>query len=150
MYVSYLKLPRAGPITGLVVLMLGYIAVFGTLTYQQQSNFGTFGFDMGIYDQGIWLVSHFKSPFDTIRGLNYFGHHVNIITLLFRRPTGSGPVPTFSMRSRPPGWPPAPFPYGSWGATGSRALGWLSGSLLPICCTRRWNGSTGGTSTPMR
>ncbi len=83
LYVSYLRLPRAGPVSALVVLMLGYIAVFGTLTYQQQSNFGTYGFDMGIYDQGIWLVSHFKNPFDTIRGLDYFGHHVNIITLLF-------------------------------------------------------------------
>jgi len=82
-YVAYLKLPRAGPVTALVALMLGYIAVFGTLTYQQQSNYGTYGFDMGIYDQGIWLVSHFKNPFVTIRGLEYFGHHVNIITLLF-------------------------------------------------------------------
>ena len=83
LYVSYLRLPRAGPVTALVALMLGYIAVFGTLTYQQQSNFGTYGFDMGIYDQGIWLVSRFKNPFVTIRGLDYFGHHVNIITLLF-------------------------------------------------------------------
>jgi uncharacterized membrane protein len=83
LYVSYLKLPRAGPVTALVVMILGYIAVFGTLTYQQQSNYGTFGFDMGIYDQGIWLTSRFKDPFDTIMGLNYFGHHVNIITLLF-------------------------------------------------------------------
>ena len=83
LYVSYLRLPRAGPVTALVALMLVYIAVFGTLTYQQQSNYGTYGFDMGIYDQGIWLVSHFKNPFVTIRGLDYFGHHVNIITLLF-------------------------------------------------------------------
>jgi len=82
-YVSYLKLPRAGPITALVALMLGYVGVFGTLTYQQQSNFGTYGFDMGIYDQGIWLLSRFKNPFVTIRGLDYFGHHVNFITLLF-------------------------------------------------------------------
>jgi len=59
-----------------------YVAVFGTLTWRQQSNFGTFGFDMGIYDQGIWLLSRFKTPFDTVRGLNYFGHHVNLITLL--------------------------------------------------------------------
>jgi uncharacterized membrane protein len=83
LYVSYLKLPRAGPITALVLLMLVYVAVFGTLTYQQQSNYGTYGFDMGIYDQGIWLLSHFKNPFITIRGLAYFGHHVNFITLLF-------------------------------------------------------------------
>ena len=95
LYVSYLKLPRAGPVTGLVVLMLGYIGVFGTLTYQQQSNYGTFGFDMGIYDQGIWLVSHFKNPFDTIRGLDYFGHHVNIITLLFAPAYWLGAGPHF-------------------------------------------------------
>ena len=64
--------------------MIGlYIVVFGSLTWRQQSNFGTFGFDMGIYDQGIWLLSRFHNPFVTVRGLNYFGHHVNPITLLF-------------------------------------------------------------------
>jgi uncharacterized membrane protein len=73
----------ARPVFILGCLIAIYIVVFGTLTWRQQSNFGTFGFDMGIYDQGIWLVSHFKYPFDTVRGLNYFGHHVNIITLLF-------------------------------------------------------------------
>lgn len=67
----------------LQVMILSYIVVFGSLTWSQQSNFGTFGFDMGIYDQGIWLLSHFKTPFLTVRGLNYFGHHVNLITLLF-------------------------------------------------------------------
>jgi uncharacterized membrane protein len=82
-YVSFLKLPRAGPVTALVALMVTYVAVFGTLTYQQQSNYGTYGYDQGIYDQGIWLVSQFKNPFLTIRGLDYFGHHVNIITLIF-------------------------------------------------------------------
>ena len=83
LYVSYLKAPRAGPVTALVAMMAAYIAVFGTLSYQQQSNYGTYGFDMGIYDQGLWLVSHFRNPFVTIRGLDYFGHHVNPITLLF-------------------------------------------------------------------
>ena len=83
LYVSFLKMPRAAPVTVLVVMILGYIAVFGTLTYRQQSNYGTFGFDMGIYDQGIWLTSRFKDPFVTIMGLGYFGHHVNLITLLF-------------------------------------------------------------------
>jgi uncharacterized membrane protein len=79
----YRRQHALAPVTVLVLLVATYIAVFGTLTYRQQSNYGTFGFDMGIYDQGIWLVSHFKTPFDTIRGLNYFGQHVNIITLLF-------------------------------------------------------------------
>ncbi|HUR76439.1 MAG TPA: DUF2079 domain-containing protein [Acidimicrobiales bacterium] len=60
-----------------------YVVIFGTLTWKQQSNFATFGYDMGIYDQGIWLVSRFREPFVTVRGLNYFGHHVNLITLVF-------------------------------------------------------------------
>ena len=64
-------------------MLLVYVVVFGTLTWRQQSNFGTFGFDMGIYDQGIWLLSRFHTPFVTVRGLNYFGHHVNPITVLF-------------------------------------------------------------------
>jgi uncharacterized membrane protein len=71
------------PVVALGLLIGTYIAVFGTLTWRQQSNYGTFGFDMGIYDQGIWLLSRFHAPFDTVRGLNYFGHHVNVITVLF-------------------------------------------------------------------
>jgi uncharacterized membrane protein len=71
------------PIVLLAGLIALYIVVFGTLTWMQQTNFGTFGFDMGIYDQGIWLLSRFKNPFDTVRGLNYFAHHVNVITLAF-------------------------------------------------------------------
>ena len=43
---------------------------------------GTFGFDLGIYDQGTWLLSRFKDPFVTIRGLELFGHHANIFLLL--------------------------------------------------------------------
>ena len=66
-----------------LALIFAYVLVFGILTWRQQSNFGTFGFDMGIYDQGIWLVSRFREPMLTVRGLNYFGHHVNLITLLF-------------------------------------------------------------------
>ena len=64
-------------------LIVAYVATFGTLTWFQHENFGTFGYDMGLYDQGIWLVSRFKDPFVTIRGLNFFAHHVNLITLLF-------------------------------------------------------------------
>src|SRR5438105_669475 len=46
-------------------LVLAYTLVFGVLTWRQQSNFGTFGFDMGIFDQGIWLLSRFHDPFVT-------------------------------------------------------------------------------------
>src|SRR5688572_29120536 len=59
-----------------------YVAVFGTLTWHQQANYGTFGFDMGIYDQGVWLLANGETPFITVRGLHLFGHHVNPILFL--------------------------------------------------------------------
>jgi len=65
----------------LALAMLVYMAVFGYLTWNQQSHFGTFGFDMGIHDQGIWLLSRFQEPFVTVRGLDYFGHHANLSTV---------------------------------------------------------------------
>ena len=82
-WLAYWQRPVAGPATALAVLMAVYVGVFGYLTYRQQSNYGTFGFDMGIFDQAIWLMAHFHTPFVTIRGLNYFGNNVNAITVLF-------------------------------------------------------------------
>lgn len=67
-----------------VAAMVGlYWLVFGFLVYRQQSNFGTFGFDIGIHDQGIWLVSQGRTPFVTVRGLDYFAHHVNVVSIGF-------------------------------------------------------------------
>jgi uncharacterized membrane protein len=43
--------------------------------------FGTFGFDFGIFDQGMWLLSRFKSPFITIMGVHLFGDHTSFILL---------------------------------------------------------------------
>ena len=75
------RLRRPSVAAGLLVAT--YIGVFGRLTWAQHENFGTFGYDMGLYDQGIWLLSRFKDPFVTIRGLHFFQHHVNLITVLF-------------------------------------------------------------------
>jgi uncharacterized membrane protein len=44
--------------------------------------YGTPGYDMGIFDQGIWLLSRFKAPFVTIMGRNLFGDHTSLILLL--------------------------------------------------------------------
>ncbi|MEA2828617.1 MAG: hypothetical protein QOG43_3056 [Actinomycetota bacterium] len=57
--------------------------IFITLGYRRHAHFGTFGFDLGIYDQGTWLLSRFRDPFVTVRGLELFGHHMNLILLLF-------------------------------------------------------------------
>lgn len=85
---------RRAPLLTLAALVAGYVAVFGYLTVRQHHRFGTFGFDMGIHDQGIWLLSRFEEPFVTVRGLHYFGHHLNLITLLF--------VPAYWLGAGPP------------------------------------------------
>jgi uncharacterized membrane protein len=65
-------------LTGVVIFTL----VFARLGVQRHRNFGTWAFDLGIYDQGFWLVSRGKS-FVTVRGLDFWGHHVNPIAILF-------------------------------------------------------------------
>ena len=62
------RLRRPSVAAGLLIAT--YIGVFGRLTWAQHENFGTFGYDMGLYDQGIWLLSRFQDPFVTIRGLH--------------------------------------------------------------------------------
>jgi uncharacterized membrane protein len=58
-------------------------ATFITLGWIRQTRFATFSFDLGIYDQAVWLLSRGRDPFITVRGLELFGHHVNVILLAF-------------------------------------------------------------------
>jgi uncharacterized membrane protein len=58
-----------------------YVVVFTRWSLQNHFGFGTFGFDLGIFDQGMWLLSRFKEPFVTVRGLNLFGDHTSFILL---------------------------------------------------------------------
>lgn len=78
-------------------MLIGAIALWsitlGRLGAARHDRFGTFGFDLGIYDQAIWLLSRLHDPFITVRGLEAYGHHVNVVLLLlapFYR-LGAGP-----------------------------------------------------------
>ena len=51
------------------------------LLLARHNNFYTFDYDLGIFDQGIWLLSR-GSSFITVRGLEVFGHHANFGFLL--------------------------------------------------------------------
>jgi uncharacterized membrane protein len=68
--------------TVLFVCIVVWIAWFWRLPLLRHERFGTFGFDLGIYDQGAWLLSQFRDPFVTVRGLELYGHHMNVILLL--------------------------------------------------------------------
>jgi uncharacterized membrane protein len=50
-------------------------------------------FDLGIFTQGVYLLSRFETPFVTIRGLHLFGDHFTFINLIF--------VPFFWIFSSP-------------------------------------------------
>ena len=65
---------------GLVVAL--YAGFFGVMTWRQHANFASAAYDTGIYDQALWLLSRFEEPFLTVRGMNYFGHHANLSTIL--------------------------------------------------------------------
>ncbi|MFQ5523100.1 MAG: DUF2079 domain-containing protein [Acidimicrobiia bacterium] len=56
-----------------------YVAVFSYLMLKRHAGFGTQAFDLGIFDQGLWLLSRFKNPFVTLRGLNLFADHASYI-----------------------------------------------------------------------
>jgi uncharacterized membrane protein len=56
------------------VLIAAWTVVFSVLVVLRQNRFRTIDFDLGIHDQAIWLLAHGQT-FDTVRGLNVFGHH---------------------------------------------------------------------------
>ena len=58
-------------------MVTAYTTLFGGLVWKLQSNFGTFGFDLGIFDQEVWLASRFKHTWITVRGLDMWANHVN-------------------------------------------------------------------------
>jgi uncharacterized membrane protein len=60
------------------VFVLGFVAA----TWTVHDRFGTYGFDLGIYDQATWLLSRGRAPFVTVRGLDLLGQHAAYIMVL--------------------------------------------------------------------
>jgi uncharacterized membrane protein len=63
------------PFVVLVFAVALWVLVFFQLGALRHDRYGTFGFDLGIYDQATWLLAFFHHPFITVRGLDVFGHH---------------------------------------------------------------------------
>ena len=68
---------RATPGVVVSLVVIGWCLVFGALVYLRQARFQSFDFDMGIFDQALWLLAHGHS-FITVRGLAVFGQHASI------------------------------------------------------------------------
>ena len=96
--VGRFRMHPAAVITAVGILI--WIGIFGTLSVEHHRNFGTWSFDMGIYDQGYWLVSRFGQTFVTVRGLEFWGQHINLIAYLYAPFYWLGAGPTFLMATQ--------------------------------------------------
>jgi uncharacterized membrane protein len=52
------------------------------IAYDLHYGLGTFSYDVGLYDQGVWLMSRGKEPFVTLMGRNLLGDHASLIMVL--------------------------------------------------------------------
>ncbi len=71
-------------VTGVAVtafFMLYYFVHFGHLTSDVHRGYGDSAFDIGLYDQGLWLLSRFHAPYVTEMGRNLFGDHTQFLLL---------------------------------------------------------------------
>lgn len=59
-----------------------YFVHYALLSVQVQDAYAAPGFDMGIFDQGVWLLSRFHAPFVTVNGRELFGDHTSFVLLL--------------------------------------------------------------------
>ncbi len=61
-----------------IALMFLYLAA---LSIELHRGLNTSAYDFGLYDQGIWLLSRFHSPFVTLMGRNLFGDHTSFVLI---------------------------------------------------------------------
>lgn len=60
---------------------LVFAVVFWRSSLAMHARFLTNSFDLGIFSQGLYLLSRFEEPFVTLRGLNLFADHSSYIML---------------------------------------------------------------------
>ena len=58
-----------------------FAVVFGIRMITEYRRFAINAFDFAIFDQALWLLSRFETPFSTVRGLLLFGDHSSYILL---------------------------------------------------------------------
>ena len=66
---------------GLCVLF--FITLFTLKAIQMHQAFETAAYDLGIFQQALWLISQFQEPFNTIRGMHSHGDHFRLVDYLY-------------------------------------------------------------------
>jgi len=77
------RFPQCGLFALLTIGTIVVHIVFSSrLQIDVHRGLGTSSYDVGLYDQGVWLLSRFDAPFVTLMGRNMFGDHASIVMLL--------------------------------------------------------------------
>ncbi|MEY4251955.1 MAG: hypothetical protein RL691_836, partial [Actinomycetota bacterium] len=63
----------------LIAAIIAHVIVVTRLQWDIHRGLGTASYDVGLYDQGIWLMSRFEAPFVTLMGRNLMGDHASLI-----------------------------------------------------------------------
>ncbi len=77
-----MSLRRSIPAGVVCLMVVAYTAYFAELTLEVHHGLGTSTYDSALYDQGIWLMSRFQTPFVTLMGRNLMGDHTSLILVL--------------------------------------------------------------------
>jgi uncharacterized membrane protein len=56
------------------------------LQIRRYEQLGAYAFDLGIFQQAVWLMAHGETPFVTVRGMNILGDHFTPILYLIAVP----------------------------------------------------------------
>jgi uncharacterized membrane protein len=56
------------------------------LQIRRYEQLGAYAFDLGIFQQAVWLMAHGETPFVTVRGMNILGDHFTPILYLIAIP----------------------------------------------------------------
>jgi uncharacterized membrane protein len=64
------------------LLLISSALLYSLVGIFRHNHFGSFGFDLGIYDQAIWLYSRFKVPYSTIKGMIVLADHFSPTLIL--------------------------------------------------------------------
>lgn len=65
----------------MAAVVVVYVVSFTRRSLDIHHALGTASYDSALYDQGVWLLSRFESPFVTLMGRNLFGDHASFILL---------------------------------------------------------------------
>lgn len=56
-----------------------YVVIVSRVLIDVHLGLGTSSYDIGLYDQGTWLLSRFEAPFVTLMGRNLLGDHASLV-----------------------------------------------------------------------